>query len=249
MKKFLKTLGIIAIVLVCIAGVYLFACGSLISEISTTPVSAPAQFVTDFTLLEEDSYEVSAGDISMRIPTHYVTTNVKDYYIIAGESKTTKGALVIYYKPVNHVAQKLNLNAEFKEYTDALALMEEKKPGYPANLLFDVPDDFFELAKKIATANKNNIQFWNLASALETSYYLDARQRLTDTGIDINAIYERDNVRAAVFNSPELDDYYMVMLIPKYNPENFYLFGVETSDLNEIIKMLNTFEYTTGLGF
>ena len=248
MKKFLKTLGIIAIVLVCIAGVYLFACGSLISEISTTPVSAPAQFVTDFTLLEEDSYEVSAGDISMRIPTHYVTTNVKDYYIIAGESKTTKGALAIYYKPVNHVAQKLNLNAEFKEYTDALALLEEHKPGYPANLLFDVPEDMFQLLKKVATANKNNVQFWNLASALETSYYLDVRQNLNDAGFDIHAIYERDNVRAVVFDSPELD-VHMVMLIPKYDPENFYFFGVETSDLNEIIKMLNTFEYTTGLGF
>lgn len=249
MKKFLKVLGIIGIVFVCIAGLYLFACGSLLSEISDTPDSAPAQFVTDFTLLEEDSYEISEGDISMRIPTHYATTNVRDYYMIAGESRSTKGTLAIYYKPVNHVAKKLHLDAEFKEYTDALALMEEHKPGYPANLLFDVPEDLFQLLKKVATANKNNYQFWNLASALETSYYLDAREELIQTGINIHAIYERDNVRAAVFNSPELDNLYMVMLIPKYDPKNFYLFGVETSDLNEIIKMLNTFEYTTGLGF
>ncbi len=249
MKKFLKVLGILALILIGIAALYIVACGNVVSTISDYPQPTPAQYITDFTLLEENSYEISEGDISMKIPTSYVTTNLRDYYMIAGEATSTKRTLTIFYKPMQHVAGKLGVENEFKEYYNALNYIEENKPGYPTNLFFDIPDDIFETSKKVATADKNNFKFWNLASALVTAYYLGAREALIDGGINIFAIYERDNVRAVVFNNSELEDYYIVMLFRKNINKDTYLFGVQTSDLDEVIKMLKTFEYKTGLGF
>lgn len=250
MKKCLKVLGILGIILAGIVALYILACGNAISVISKAPETVPAQFVTDFTLLEEKSYEISEGDISMRIPTYYVTTNLRDYYTIAGESKSPKRSLALFYKPFRQISDKYNTSQDdYTAYLDALKQFEENKPGYPMNLLFDVPEDIFELYKKIATVNKHNYKFWNIATVLETAYYLDARQIITSKGLELHAIYERDNVRAIIYKSPDLNDYFTVMLFPKYNPENLYLFGVETPELDEVIKMLNTFEYTTGLGF
>lgn len=249
MKNFLKTVGILALVLIGIIALYIVACGSVVAEISAFPQTSPAQYITDFTLLEEKSYEISEGDISMKIPTSYATTNLRDYYMIFGESKSTKSTICVYYKPLQHVAGKLGLENEFKEYLDAIKLLEEDKPDYPINLFFDIPDDIFELYKKVSTADKNNFKFWNLASALETSYYLGTRQTLQDNGINIFAIYERDNVRATIFNNSELENYYIVMLHKNNLANDTYLFAVETTELDEIIKILNSFEYKTGLGF
>ncbi len=248
MKKLLKVLGITLLAVVAIIVSYIVLCGSVANEISKLPNTTPAQFVTDFTLLEENSYEISEGDISMRIPTRYATTNLRDYYLIAGESKE-KDTILIYYKSMRYVCDTLGMQQDFADYMEAINYFEENKPGYPVNLIFDVPEDLFEIYKKVGTADKHNYKFWNLASALETSYYLSARQEMEHLGLNIHAIYERDDVRAIVATTPEVDDYYVVMLLPKTNAENIYLFGAQTSDLDEIIKMLNTFEYTTGLGF
>ena len=246
MKKLLKTLGIIALVFVGIAALYIYACGSVVSGISDYPQTTPAQYITDFTLLEENSYEISEGDISMKIPTSYVTTNLRDYYLILGESKSTKRTLGIFYKPLQNVSSKMGIENEYKKYSDIMTSIEEDKPGYPINLFFDIPDDIFEVCKKVSTTDKNNFKFWNLASALETAYYLGTREMLMDKGFNICAIYERDNVRAIVMN---IENQYAVMLFRKNSANDTYFFVVETTDFDEIIKMLNTFEYKTGLGF
>lgn len=249
MKKFLKVLGILVLVLIGIVALYIVACGCVASGISDHPQTTPAQYITDFSLLEENSYEISEGDISMKIPTKYATTNLREYSMILGESSSPKCSILISYKPLQHVAGKLGMENESKEYLDAINSFEETKPGYPLNLFFDIPDDIFELYKKISTADKNNFEFWNLASALETSYYLGTRQSLKDKGLNFYAIYERDDVRAVICNNLEIDNRYLVMLYKKNLSNDIYLLEVETSDLDEVIKMLNTFEFKTGLGF
>lgn len=241
MKKFLKVL---VTVLLVIAAVYFIPRIVMWSRISTLPVTASAEYITDFTLADENTYEISEGNITMQIPTYYASTKVNDYSMIVCDGGLKNRQLVIIYQPFAPVANQImpGYADKFNEATDKF---EESKPGYPWTLLFDVPTDIFEAIRNMYLADKSDYNFWSLTDALELEYYLKLRQDAFDLNLNIHGIYERDDIRAIIAEDPESPGTYVAMIIPENNPKNSYAFVIQTSDTDDIIKLLNTFEFNS----
>lgn len=242
MKNILKVVGI---VLLGIAAAYLIPCIVMWNQIKQTPDVTPAKYLTDYTLVDEKTYEISEGDITMRIPTYYASTNVRDYYSVVCDGHLKNRNLLIIYKPLGPVMEKI-MPGSGQEYIKRIQEFNNTKPGYPVSLFYDVPDDIFEAVKRVYLADKSDFNFWNPISAFELKYYLDARAKLDERG-KFTAIYERDDVRAVVAEYPDEPGSYVVLVIPRKNPNNIYGFILETPDMDDVTKLLNNFEFNTGL--
>lgn len=238
MKKVLKG---IAIALLVIAALFFVPRIVMWYRITNLPATPSAKNITDFSLADEDTYEISEGNVTVQIPTYYASTNMRDYSMVMCDGHLKNRRLIIIYQPFSSVADQI-VPGYSQKFNESLRKYEEEKPKYPWTLLFDVPEDVFDAITCVFLASKDDYNFWDFTGAIELEYYLRLRQDVIDENLAIDAIYERDNIRAIIAEDPNSAGTYVAMIIPKNNAENTHAFVIETPDPDDVIKLLNTYE-------
>ncbi len=239
MKKFFKVL---IITLLSIASLYLIGCIIMWYKFTNLLPTNKSVYITDSTLAYESTYEISEGNITMQIPTYYTSTNMRDYSAMLCHAKEKNRELIIFYDHFNYVADKL-IPGFSNKYLSMIGKYQTADPEFPFNLFFDVSDDFFDVLKSTLLADRNDYNFWNLKSSMELYYYLKLREHTLETNLNICYLYERDEIRAFVNKNLDTPNMYIVMIIPNNNLRNPYCFSVQTPDPEDVIKLLNTFEF------
>ena len=243
MNKFVKALLITLAVIACIVLIPPMILKSRIDGLADTK---KAENITDTSLAFESTYEIKEGDITMQVPTYYASTKLSKFSAVMCASQQQQKELMIIYYPFGPVADTImpgysdQLDRMFDEYENA-------KPGPPWNMFVEVPEDVFEVMREVCLADKNTFDFWNFKHSLSLYYYLAARQHVAETQSDFSfsGIYERDDIRAVSVQDLTNKDTYVVMIFPKNDPETIYAFVISTKDMDDITKLLNTFDYNS----
>lgn len=241
MKNFLKVLGIVILVA---AGIYFIPRLLLMNNISNMDAGTLCPDITDTSLAFDSSYEIAEGNISVKVPTYYVNTKVNDYSSVYCVAQQQNKEIILVYYPFFPVADTL-LEGSSKEFYDMFDSFENATPKFPLNLLYEMPDDVFGVIRNVCLADKNDFNFWNLKESYTLYFNLWLRDYADDEEFEYAGIYERDDIRAFVMKSKQEPDVYVVGIMPDGDEKNMYAFIIKTNDIDDITKILNTYEYTS----
>ncbi len=241
MKKFLKVLGIVIVI---VAGIYFIPRLVLMSAISKMDDGPLCPNITDTSLTFDSSYEIAEGNISVKVPTYYVNTKVNDYSSVYCMAQQQNKELILVYYPFFPVADTL-LEGASKDFYNMFDTFEEATPEFPLNLLYDMPDDVFGVIRNVCLADKKDFNFWNLKDSFTLCFNLWLRDSTLDEDFQYVGIYEREDIRAFVMGSKQEPDVYVVGIMPDGDEKNMYAFIIKTNDIDDITKILNTYEYTS----
>lgn len=203
-----------------------------------TSNTAPAEYVTDYSLVDEKTFTIEKDDFSVKLPTYYTKqTDQPNLSAIACSAPSENKKILLFYRPLLSVMGKFDRNASQEFFAD----MEESTQTFQTllgALGYEQPTSYFEVIKLIALADKNDYNFWKLKDSTITAYYLVVRDE-----IDMNLVYfyERDNIVAYVYKNGE--NAYGVDLANKFYPDDIYGFILNTDDPEDVIRILNSFEF------
>ncbi len=241
MKKFLKVFGIVIIIA---AGIYFIPRLILMAGISKMEAGPLCPDITDTSLTFDSSYEISEGNITVEVPTYFASTKVNDYSSVYCMAQQQNKELILVYYPFFPVADTL-LPGSSKDFYNMFDQFEEATPGYPVNLFYDMPDDVFGVIRNVCLADKNDFNFWNLKESFTLYFNLWLREHAVDEDFEYAGIYEHEDIRAFVVGSKQDPGLYVVGIMPDGDEENMYAFIIQTNDIDDITKLLNTYEFNS----
>ncbi|MBE5880941.1 MAG: hypothetical protein E7289_01330 [Lachnospiraceae bacterium] len=240
MNKVVK--GILIAVLAC-AAIYFVPRIVLSTLISNFPERKTVVFLDDHSLKDEKTYKVEKENIVVHIPTYYNNCQeVKELSSFVCDAHVKNKQLLVIYRPFDDVADKI-MPGYSKEYRQALAKFENSSLPFPLSITHKTPDDLFEVMKVVYSADKNDFNFWNLSESLYLHHLLTAREEAEKESMIIHALYERDNIRAIVAEDSTSPGTYAVLIVPDSSTGNIYAMVIKTSDMDDITKLLNTYEF------
>ena len=243
MNKIVK--GILS-ALIIIAGIVFVPPMVLKSQIDSIEDTPKAENITDLSLSFDDTYEIAEGDIKVQVPTYYASTKLNQFSAVMCVSQDHKELMVVYY-PFGPVADTI-IPGYSKQLDKLFAQYEESQPEYPWTLFVEEHEDIFDAMSDILLADKNSFDFFNFKHNLSLLTYLKARERIEESQYDYRfcGVYERDDVRAVIIEDLNNKGTYIAMIFPKYEPEDIYAFVISTNDMDDVTKILNTYELNGG---
>lgn len=243
MNKIVKGILITLVVIACIIFIPSLILKSQINNVTDTP---KAENITDLSLTFDSTYEIAEGDIKVQVPTSFASTKLNQFSAVMCVSQDQKELMVVYY-PFGPVADTI-IPGYSKQLDKLFAQYEESEPEYPWTLIVDKHDDLFDTMSDILLADKDSYDFWNFKHNLNLLFYLKARERMEESQYDYRfcGVYERDDVRAVAIEDLNNKGTYIVMIFPEYEPEDLYAFVIKTNDMDDVTKILNTYELNGG---
>lgn len=243
MNKWMKGIIITLAAVVACAGLYLTTCFVLWNLLSEMPSGHSVPLITDYSLTDEKTYKIEKGSIEISIPTYYTSCQeVKEVSSYVCDAHLKNKQLLIIYAPFNQVADKI-MPGFSQTYDETMAEFKNENLPFPLSLTHTFPDDLFGVMKEVYQLDKSNYNFWNLNDALYLYYCYGAKIGIEQEGLHIHSMYERGNVRAITIEDPEEPGTYVVMIFPNSGTGNMYAMIIQTSDTNDITKLLNTYEF------
>lgn len=231
---------IIGIVVVLVLGATIFFAPRLVVQnlISSIPSTTPAQNVTDFSARDEKTYTIEKDDFSVEIPTYYTEkSDQPTLSAIACSAPKENKKILLFYRPLFSVMERFESGSS-QQYFDAMSESTETFQKLLGALGYEQPDSYFEVVKLIALADEKDCSFWNYKDTTITAYYLALR---SEVDIDFVYFYERDNIMAYVYKDGE--GVYGVDMVNTFDDDNVYGFVINTDDPEDIIRILNSFEF------
>ncbi|MBQ8527308.1 MAG: hypothetical protein IJ429_02425 [Lachnospiraceae bacterium] len=241
MKNWIK--GIIFAILAC-AAVYLIPCFVLWNRFLDLPNTQSVPLITDYSLKDEKTYKLEKTNLEVSVPTYYTRCQeIKEFSAYVCDSREKNKQLLIIYQPFNQVADKI-MPGFSETYDDLMDNFYDAELPFPISLTHEFPNDIFEGMKEIYTKDKNDYNFWDPNESLYLYHCLTARiEAEKKASVTVHSMYERDNVRAIVATNKNEPGTYVALIIPNSNTGNIYAIIIQTSDPNDITKILNTYEF------
>lgn len=235
MKKWI--IGITTVLV--IGAVIFFAPRYMVQKmINEIPVTPPAEYVTDFSTVDEKTYTIEKDAFSVNIPTYYTEkTDQKNLSAIACSAPTENKKILLFYRPLLSVIGKFDTNSS-QEYFSAMEESTQYFQELLGTLGYEQPDSYFEVLKLIALADEKDYDFWKLKDSTITAYYLALR---SEVDIDFVYFYERDNIMAYVYKNGK--GVYGVDMVNTFDHNEVYGFVINTDDPTDIIRILNSFKF------
>ena len=203
----------------------------------------PRIVLDDHSLKDEKTYKVEKENVVVHIPTYYNNCQeVKELSSFVCDAHTKNKQLLIIYRPFNEVADKI-MPGYSQAYKKVLAEFESSSLPFPISLTYQTPDDLYDAMKMVYAADKSDYNFWNFSESLYLHYALAIREEVEKESMIIHALYERDNIRAIVAEDPTSPGTYAVLIVPDSSTGNIYAMVIKTSDMDDITKLLNTYEF------
>jgi len=213
-------------------------------QISAFPDREPVRQITDYSLKDAETYKVEKGNVIVHIPTYYNNCqDVKELSSYICDAHIKNKQLMVVYRPFSDVADKI-IPGNSEQYREALEQYENYELPFPVSLVHEPPSNIYDAVKETYLADKNDYNFWNLRESIYLHYLLSTREECEKTGFGYHSIYKRDDICAFVVEDPQNPGSYAVMILPEYTSiKNLYIMMIQTSDTDDITKILNTYEF------
>jgi len=208
---------------------------------------AAAEYFTDFTLKNEDTYTVSNEYFSIDIPTYL---SEKETFGKEDDSFTMYGTpdgeigCAVFNEPESYPMSMVDAYEEYDEekvlekhhITDVEKMFE--------SLGYGRPDSFYNVIKCVYLLDYKDYSFWDLDKMVAFSLYGIVRNEMLGSKV---YLYEKEDIRA--FVECISDSMVGVSVMKTEDLNTPYTFIVrawgegKTVDMNEVFGMLNSFQF------
>lgn len=202
------------------------------------PECTGAEYFTDFSLKNEDTFTVSNAYYSIDIPASFTKKEVsEELSVLVYENVETDKRCMIMNEP-DCVPMSLLEEYEKNETDDII-----KKYGISSvesmltSLGYGTPDSYYNIMKCALLLDYEDYDFWNLDKMVAFWIYGTIRINLYEDTVAY--LYEREDICAIV----EGRGMYIVSVMPVDDLNTIYTFTVRSDDVNEVFAILNSFQF------
>ncbi len=202
----------------------------------TLPEFVAAEYITDFSLLEENAIEIGNDFFTVCIPDSFQETNgsLDEWFMIYEDTKSER-----LYK-IQKISIDVTMTVDDLDYQSLPeSYLHTTDESMLNSLGYAEPDSYYNIMKCVSLLDAKDYDKWDMEKIMAYSVYGSIRMNLGEVK---NYLYEREDLYAYVQYYKETGAYKLEFFQPK-DLNTAYVVTIENGDLEDVTALLNSIQF------